>query len=62
MFPFELGTVLGVNELDFDPDPAEQVKYKEMGVLTLAGTVLLFGVTQLCAVIETYMCSTAVGA
>ena len=54
--PFEPGTVLGVNEPDFDPDPAEQAKYKEMGVLTLAGkllwlsrrgyNMLLFGVTQ----------------
>ena len=26
--PFEPGTVLGVNEPDFDPDPAEQAKYR----------------------------------
>ena len=55
--PFGPVTVFGVNEPDFDPDPAEQAKCKEMGVLTLAGkllwlsrrgyNMLLFGVTQL---------------
>ena len=60
--PFEPGTVLGVNEPDFDPDAAEQAKYKEMGVLTLAGkllwlsrrgyNMLLFGVTQLCSIMS----------
>ena len=62
--PFEPGTVLGVNEPDFDPDPAKQAKYKEMGVLTRAGklhvlwlskrgyNMLMFGVTQLCSIMS----------
>ena len=60
--PFEPGTVLGVNEPDYDPSPAEQDEYRAMGALSLAGqllwlarrayNVILFSVTQLCAVMS----------
>ena len=60
--PFEPGTVLGINEPDYNPSLEEQEKYRAMGALSLAGqllwvarrayNVLLFAVTQLCAVMS----------